>query len=122
MMEKHSTKWKSIIENTTQKILTQLKSIKSDVGIIKRYANNAKEEQHFYFFNGKKTRNIFELILTINELSDQEFLKHVQKNKNDYSEWLKFSLGEEELANKISKVKDRRKCIKILVRFLKSHL
>lgn len=68
----------------------------------------------FYFTTGHKvnnTKELLEVLLTINE---EEFKEHANHQKNDFYEWIKHSLKDEDLALKIKHAKTLKDTIKVL--------
>lgn len=77
------------------------------------------ENQNEYFItvDGQKLYGLQDLVIWLYNCSDKDFEYHV-KNGNHFYDWIKLSLKEEELAEKIKDVKDRRTMIKILEDYL----
>ncbi|MEM4245196.1 MAG: DUF5752 family protein [Candidatus Nanoarchaeia archaeon] len=62
------------------------------------------EEKAFYINDGRKVKNIFELAEAISNMKEQTFKFHVNKNKNDFSEWIRHVIGDEKLADEIARL------------------
>jgi len=65
-------------------------------------------EQYFSLCTGVLVKDIKELALTLDYLSDEEFNHHVNEDKNDFSAWVSEVFGRNELAEEISKTTDRK--------------
>jgi hypothetical protein len=68
----------------------------------------------FRLFDGREIKSVTELLGALKIMGDTGFAKHVSGSRNDFSAWIKTALKEPELAERISKVKDRRELIAIL--------
>lgn len=55
----------------------------------------------FYFNEGKQASNLKELYNVLKEITEKEFKRHVNEDKNDFSEWVRHSLKNELVANKL---------------------
>jgi len=85
--------------------LEELNKILSDV---------EKPEEAFRFCNGMLARNIYELITGIEALTDAQFANHVNKEKNDFAKWVMDVLKYAELADALSKSKNKQEHLDIL--------
>ncbi len=68
--------------------------------------------KEFYFVNGKIAKNIKELMIEIKNLSRNEFKHHVNRNKNDFYNWIKDVVGDDELSIKIKKIRSKAQIIR----------
>jgi hypothetical protein len=76
-----------------------------------------KEAEHHnsFFFAHKKIKNLKELLEALEDPQYSETAKsHVNEEKNDYANWIKDVLNENELAEKISKEKDIQKIASLI--------
>jgi uncharacterized protein DUF5752 len=66
-------------------------------------------DQAFWTCHGTVCRNIYELCRTIKAQSNESFTYHVNKDnqKNDYADWIRGVLVDEELANRLIEVYDK---------------
>ncbi|MFH1053191.1 MAG: hypothetical protein V1740_02125 [Candidatus Woesearchaeota archaeon] len=69
-------------------------------------------EKCFWINNGPVIRNIYELIIALKSVKKETFSYHVSRDKNDFSEWVKEVLKDNELAKDLLKTTDRNKSIK----------
>ena len=65
-------------------------------------------EQYFSLCTGVLVKDINELALTLDYLSDEEFSHHVNDEKNDFSTWVSEVFGKKDLAEEISQTTDRK--------------
>jgi hypothetical protein len=78
-----------------------------EITIEKKIYGEVPEKYHFYLNDGKKLKNIYELIDALDHMSDEVFHYHVNVHKNDFSNWIKNVMEEEKLAKDIEKVEDK---------------
>ncbi len=105
----------------------------------KLYKVKSKEEMIFTLENAATGRiddaiakNIFkpkkgaiikdpkELSIALRHMDNETFSSHVNRDKNEFSTWVSGSFGDEELASRIEKVKDKEEMIGILEEFFKN--
>jgi len=75
-------------------------------------------EKVFLLVNGSKLKNISELISFLKTNDDATFSYHVNKDKNDFGNWLRDVFNKKKLADKLDKVKDKSQYMKILVDYI----
>ena len=73
---------------------------------------DVKPENCFWINNGLIVRNIYELVTALQNIDAKTFDYHVNKDKNDFSEWVKGTLNDNELAEDLLKTTNRKKIIK----------
>lgn len=71
------------------------------------YERKVPAGQEFVFADGTKVRSIQELGEKISIVEDTEFHRYVNEEKNDFVNWLVYSLQNEELANIIAEIRSR---------------
>jgi len=59
------------------------------------------EEQHFYFVNGQRVKNVKELAEIMDRIEQEVFDYHVNEEKNDFYSWVKHVFNDLELAEKL---------------------
>ena len=59
-------------------------------------------QHYFYLNNGKKLKNIAELMESLKYMDQDLFSFHVNKQNNDFANWIRDVFGEKELARRIS--------------------
>ncbi|NQU78476.1 hypothetical protein HQ545_01780 [Candidatus Woesearchaeota archaeon] len=65
-------------------------------------------EQHFILNDGTKIKNIEELAILMDRISDEDFSFHVQEDKNDFSNWIRDVFKNPEMAEELEQIKDQR--------------
>lgn len=75
-------------------------------------------KKYFWLSNGALIRNIFELADALRIMDDNIFNSHVSEQKNDFAKWVKNSLNNDNLAQKLSKTTSKREMIESLEVFL----
>lgn len=67
---------------------------------------NVPEDKAFWVNDGNRTliRNIYELTEAISSMKEKTFKFHVNKNKNDFSEWIRHVMGDEKLADEVARL------------------
>lgn len=64
--------------------------------------------------NGKEIKNIKQLLKVLNSISHTSFSHHVNDEKNDFANWIRNSVGDEELAEMLEKTTDFKTTKEIL--------
>ena len=73
-------------------------------------------EHHFWARNGTVIKNLPELKAAIGQMDDATFTHHVNSEKNDFSEWVKSVIKDEELAKDISKTTSKEDITQLIER------
>ncbi len=70
----------------------------------------------FWATNGIVIRNMRDLLSTIDAMDEYAFRYHVNEdhNKNDFADWVRDVMGDEDLAMKLESVLDKKKYIQII--------
>ncbi len=92
---------------------------------IKKILSEVSDFESFWFCNNTVANSLESLSKLLLEVDDSTFRYHLHKNKNDYEEWIKTIIGDEEFSKEISRVKTRitlSKKIQERVLFLKKEL
>jgi len=77
-----------------------------------KYLSDVPSEQCFWVNNGPILKNMDELASTLPELNDEIFRYHVNNEKNDFSSWIKNSIGDQKLANELLSSKNKDSFLK----------
>ena len=72
-----------------------------------RILRDANPEQCFWVNNGPVLKNLDELSRALAEINKDAFKHHVNKEKNDFSSWVRDILGDQKLAEDIAKIKSK---------------
>ncbi|MGB5925769.1 MAG: hypothetical protein WBH01_06715 [Dehalococcoidia bacterium] len=73
----------------------------------KRRLGDVAEDKRFWCHDGKLIRNLKELGKALNDMSDETFHYHSGVERKDFSKWVREVVGDEKLANDLSKAKSR---------------
>jgi hypothetical protein len=63
---------------------------------------------------GIVVKNLGELVVALEKMSDEDFGMHVYGEQNDFAEWVMEAYWDDKLAGKLLSISDRRKMIKFL--------
>ena len=80
---------------------------------------NASDESCFWSCDGSIIRNIEDLKNALLKMDKKSFNHHVNKEKNDFANWVKEVIGDDVLANKVKKSKTIKTIIKAIEDSLK---
>ena len=83
-----------------------------EVGL--KLLSDVKEGESFYTVNGLVLNNIRELAALLESIQKEHFDHHVNEDKNDFSEWIKYSVGDEKLAGRMKKAKTPQQMQKLI--------
>ncbi len=92
---------------------------------IKKILSEVSDFESFWFCNNNVANSLESLSKLLLEVDDTTFRYHLHKNKNDYEDWIKNVIGDEEFSKEISRVKTRftlSKKIEERILFLKFEL
>ena len=78
----------------------------------KRILADASPEQCFWVNNGSIIKNLSEMSDALAGMKDEIFSHHVNKEKNDFGNWVRDVIKDDELANDIASVRSREKILK----------
>ncbi len=84
----------------------------------KKVLSDCPPQNSFWTCNGTICRNIYELMDNIRALNDYAFKYHVNqdKHKNDFADWIRHVLDDEELALRLQGLYDKERYIDIIQR------
>jgi hypothetical protein len=71
-------------------------------------------EKFFYVQDGKVLTSLDDLTNQLPDISEDAFTQHVNKDKNDFSNWIGDAIGDTELAKQVKKVKTKSGLLKKL--------
>ena len=77
-----------------------------------RILSDVKPEQSFWVHNGPVVRNLHEFEKAIEHMNDEIFRHHVYNSRNDFANWVRDIIKDEELADDMLKVKSKDKTLK----------
>ena len=107
-----------IIDELATKGLAKFKSgvvtgFKEDKKLAEKILSDASSDKEFRFCNGLHIKNLHELLLAFETIEDDVYQFHANKEKNDFSNWVKDVFEDEELASNL-RIKGREEVIGIL--------
>ncbi len=79
-------------------------------------------EEAFITSEGEELKNLDELLDALNRATPEQFRKHVNEEKNDFANWIRNSVKDPELADRLEKTTDFEETKRIIsdyVKFLK---
>ena len=68
---------------------------------ISKFLFDVPEGNVFVTSDGRYLKNLMHLRTCLRNISGKSFSHHVNNNKNDFAEWIKSSIGDEELFSRI---------------------
>ena len=89
------------------------------------FLSNVSEEYSFYCCDGRFIRNLSELRDLLANMTDAIFTYHSNRDKSDFSNWVKDIIGDEKLARDLSKARSHRQALDAVARrvtFLESRI
>lgn len=91
----------------------------------KRKLSDVPTESTFKMHFGTELRNLEDLYHVLNQIGDASFKKHVSKEKNDFADWIRYSIIDVELADRLEMTTDigeTKAVIKSRIGYLKNKL
>jgi len=92
--------------------------------MVKKYKNIdinqeiSSAEHYFYLSNGKKLKNITELMESLKDMDQDLFSSHVNEQNNDFASWIRDVFGEKELARRISHARYPTSMLKSIEKYI----
>lgn len=111
------------IINKTLKLLKEEKKSKT----IKKKSDNKKTktliesppDKQFILRTGQRLKNLKELYTFLKNVDEAIFNHHVNRNKNDFANWIRDVLKEKELSTQLKKIKNKQETLKVIEKYLK---
>ena len=72
------------------------------------------EEHKFWCADGNVFKNLSELDKALNKIDENAFKHHVNKEKNDFSNWIRDIIQDETLAGKVIKARNKKSTINMV--------
>ena len=72
-----------------------------------RRLGDVSDVKRFWCHDGKLVKNLEELGNALNDMSDETFHYHLGEGRNDFSNWIRDVVGDNKLANDLSRAKSR---------------
>ena len=80
----------------------------------KKLLSNVPDHHAFRCCDGRVIRNMRDLGKTLAHMPEDSFRYHANQNKNDFSRWVKETLGDEKLARGLNRASDKNQALKEL--------
>lgn len=74
----------------------------------KKLLLNANPEESFKLSNGRILKNLFELANSLTSMDDETFNIHVNVDKNDFENWIRYVFDDSKLADQVTKTTSKR--------------
>ncbi len=71
---------------------------------MKSVFEDVPEEKTFWLDGGGAIKNLCQLAEALDTMKEKTFKFHVNKNKNDFSEWIRQVIEEEKLADEVARL------------------
>jgi hypothetical protein len=78
------------------------------------FLSDAESSEYLVLLHGKKVKSLKELSDSLKNMPDSIFGYHVNFQKNDFSNWIRYALNDKKLASSVSKAKTKQKMIKVI--------
>lgn len=101
----------------TRKKTTRKKTLKKPRA--KKSFIEASDDNCFWVCDGKVLRNLYDLSIALEEMSDDSYGYHANLEKNDFSNWVKHVLKESKLASSLRRTKSRLEASNLVKRRLR---
>lgn len=75
---------------------------------------NAPYDKEFVFHDGSRIKNLSELVLKIEHISDHEFHQFVNHSKNDFANWTEHVLNDKHFADKLRTLLSKNETIRLI--------
>ena len=75
-------------------------------------------QHYFYLNNGKKLKNIAELMESLKDMDQDLFSFHVNEQRNDFASWVRDVFGEKELARRINRSRYPSSMLKSIEKYI----
>lgn len=85
----------------------------------RKYLRNVSPENSLWIINGDIVKSIRELLKELKIMNDEAFRYHVNKERSDFSRWVKEIIGDRKLASDLKKSKTRDKATKAITNRIK---
>ena len=92
-------------------------------GALNKILADVPEDKAFWCYGGEIFKNLQELAVALEHMSDEAFQHHVTEHNNDFSNWVRNVLGDTTLAKQLNQATDKNKAasrIQARIKSLKS--
>ena len=84
-----------------------------------RALSDVNSKHNFWVSDGSVLKSINDLLSALKKMKKNIFQFHVNKEKNDFANWINDIIKDDKLAKEISKIKDRKGIIKKITQRVK---
>ena len=102
---------KKITKKAVRKVVSKVEKIVSpkgvEVKVTRQIGKSVPTEYHFYLQDGRRLKNVLELVEAFDDMAEDVFEHHVTDENNDFANWLHHVFNEKELAKEIKAAEDR---------------
>jgi len=109
-------------EPAKKKVVKRAKPVSSlssyEVTIKSKALGEAPHEYHFVLRDGRKLRNLFELVDELESMHEDVFRHHVNESRNDFSNWIRDVFESPDLAKELHRMENRLEMQRALIRRL----
>jgi hypothetical protein len=81
----------------------------------KRRLGDVPDDKRFWCHDGKNIKNLRELRKALIDMSDETFHYHLGEGRNDFSKWIREVVGDDKLAEDLSKARSRTQASQVMV-------
>jgi hypothetical protein len=78
------------------------------------FLSDVEQGTEFHLVTGQSVKNIYELVGALKELSEENYSYHCNADKDDFGTWISDSLHNSMIGNILSRVKDKKKYVRII--------
>jgi hypothetical protein len=79
-----------------------------------KFLNEVGSGKEFLCKDGRIIRTLEDLMKIVKDLSQKDFLHHVNKERNDFATWIRDVVGDFVLANRLKRVKGQSTMSKLI--------
>lgn len=82
---------------------------------------HAPEDQRFWLQDGRSLGNLHDLRAVLEDMSQETFETYVNKEKNDFANWVEFVLHDAECAKSLRRCSKPLSAKRVVIKFLKNY-
>ncbi len=88
-------------------VRTNVTAMKVTKTMARNYLADVPDDKIFWSHDGKVFKNLHELEQGLSNMDDETYLYHANEYKNDFSNWVKDVIGDQELAKDLTMAMSR---------------
>jgi len=110
------------VETEKQEYVLPEKFFEIPQGIIQspyaaKFSQDVPMEHVFVLNDGRRLKNLNELVVMLQDMNDSVFSHHVNDSKNDFANWVRDVINEKDMANSISSKRTKKELLATLRNF-----